>query len=164
MSAYEAAYNAVVGGDIAAFLRIVEADRAIISADDGIILLDGAARHGQLRLVQELVARGVNINSMVTPPDPEGVIVSAANEGHLDVVQWLLDHGAAINYIVANKVRCPALTGAIVNGHFDVVRLLVSRGADVNAQGGRTTPLGYAAMFRRQNIADYLQSVGAVQV
>jgi len=161
MNNYEVAYNALVKGDLSSFLTIVDQDKTMLSDDDGIVFLHGAARHGRLQLVQEITTRGVDVNSMITPPDPEGAVVSAADSGHLEVTRWMLDQGALVNYVVGGKTRCFALTGAVVGGYLDVVKLLVERGADVNATGGRTTPLGYAVGFNQPAIADYLRSVGA---
>ncbi len=65
-----------------------------------------------------------------------------------------------MNFDVDGQTRCYALTGAARNGHLDVVRLLIERGAAVNACWAEMTPLDYALMYGRNDMADYLRSVG----
>jgi ankyrin repeat protein len=55
------------------------------------------------------------------------------------------------------------LSTAVRNGHFDIVRLLVKHGADINeASIDNITPLGYAQFYEREEIEDYLRSLGAI--
>ena len=119
------------------------------------------ARDGQLPFVKSLVNMGVGVNAPSGDAPDDTALEAAANEGRMEVACWLLDHGATINFQMGKTIRCSALTGAVVSGHLEMVKLLVERGADVNATGGKTTPLGYAVGFSKNEIADYLRTVGA---
>ncbi|OAI41076.1 hypothetical protein AYO40_03865 [Planctomycetaceae bacterium SCGC AG-212-D15] len=66
-----------------------------------------------------------------------------------------------VNHTKDGTTWCSALVGAAFGGHLDVVKLLVERGADVNAFGPGLTPLSYALMYNKKDVADYLRSVGA---
>ena len=48
-----------------------------------------------------------------------------------------------------------------MQGYFDIVKLLVERGAAVNACWALHTPLDFAIGYNKNNVADYLRSVGA---
>ena len=133
------------------------------SGDDS--WMSTACMYGKLWAVELLVARGGDVNrpsnSTDSVPSPEGPIVQAAGGGNLEVVRYMLDRGAVINQVVDGRVRCFALSRAAREGHLAVVRLLVERGAEVNAVWAEMTPLDHAVVWGRDEVAAYLQSVGA---
>ena len=157
--------NAVHAGDLATFSRLLAEHPEQERDDDGHCgWLDSAAYAGHLPIVEFLVARGVDVNerrSIYSVPSPEGVIVSAAQEGHIEVVRWLLDHGAQMNFDISGHIRCSALSRAAMDGHLEVVRLLIERGAVINACWAMHTPLDFAIGYNKNDVADYLRSVGA---
>ena len=62
--------------------------------------LKTAAKKGQIKDVERLLAEGADINSMYKPrngmAEPPPIWV-AAEQGHVEVVNFLIDHGADIN-------------------------------------------------------------------
>ena len=57
-----------------------------------------AALSGHLPLVQQLVTRGADVNS-VTPERCFTPLYMAAQENHLTVVKYLVDRGADVNLL-----------------------------------------------------------------
>jgi ankyrin repeat protein len=127
-----------------------------------------AAREGHLDVVRLLLDRGANPN--VRSIGDGNALIMAAAEGHPDVVNLLLDRGANINDVVPGDEN--PLIRASAEGRLDVVKLLVSRRADVNARvwieaepripnGEWRTPLSEARKERREDVVQFLLSVGA---
>ncbi|RDH36215.1 ankyrin repeat-containing domain protein [Aspergillus welwitschiae] len=100
--------------------------------------LEIAARRGDVKLVEKLIAKGAIIDA----PDAneEGndyqngcaytALQIAAFWGHLGVVQCLLDRGADIDAI--RQTLGTPLQAALEGGHFDVADVLLSRGAGID--------------------------------
>lgn len=111
-----------------------------------------AAFNGDLKTVDELLARGVNVNEQ----NNEGItaLFMAAYRGHLEVVKSLLSHGADVNAQTTKGHDTPLIV-ASQNGHIEVVNELLKKNPDVNAQNSQgATPLilasakGYTAVVR----------------
>lgn len=87
-----------------------------------------AARKGDLKLVQELLAKGTDVNAK----GASGVTAlwEAAQQGHASVVKLLLDKGADVNARV-DAGFTPLMEAANL-GHLEVTRVLLERGADPN--------------------------------
>jgi ankyrin repeat protein len=81
--------------------------------------------------------------------------------GHLELVRWLLKQGARINFTLNGRNRCLPLLDAATNGHLEVVKFLIENGADVHSSFNGHTPLSQAVCYGHQEIAGYLQSIGA---
>lgn len=88
-----------------------------------------AARAGELKAVEALLAGGAEVNAQ----DKFGgtALVYAAREGYTEVVRLLIAHGADVK---ASDTKSTGLHKAAENGHLDVVRLLLAHGADVDAK------------------------------
>lgn len=84
-----------------------------------------AAAAGHLRIVQQLLSAGADINWGPTPP-----LCYAATQGQLEVVKCLVRHGAQLDSAV-EVGGCTSLYLAAQRGHLGVVRFLVQAGADV---------------------------------
>lgn len=115
---------------------------------DNLILIR-AARDGNLPLVRELIASGVDIHTR----DEEALSYAAMN-GHLDVVRELLNQGADPNIESSRPLRYAA-----ENGHLNVVRELLDRGANVHTEN--EWPLRQALQFRRTAVIHELLIRGA---
>jgi ankyrin repeat protein len=119
-----------------------------------------AARSGDTKLVERLLAHGAEVNlhaarylepgNVITGPrvwerdsgdkDGETPLHLAAGEGHLEVVRLLLGNGAEVNARDENS-RTP-LQLACANHHAAVVKLLLEKGATVKG----TDQLGNTAL------------------
>lgn len=88
-------------------------------------LIYHAALVGDLGLVQQLIARGINISE----PNSKGVtpITMAVDNNHPDIVKELLAHGADPD---STDGEFPLIISAIIDGHFEIFKLLVDAGAN----------------------------------
>jgi ankyrin repeat protein len=113
------------------------------------------------RALELLINHGADVNApSPLTGHPEGSLASAASSGSLECVAILLRHGAKVNHIVNGKVRCSALTGAAMEGSLDIVKMLVEHGADLTASWAGQNALSIALLYGKQDVADYLRSVG----
>ncbi|GKS57586.1 hypothetical protein YTPLAS18_11130 [Nitrospira sp.] len=95
------------------------------------ICWEEAVRRGDGDVVQDLIARGIDLDAR----DRHGQsgLMLAAHAGHLGVVQILIDGGADLN--MTAKDGLSALMLAVVAGHQEIARALVRAGADVTLRG-----------------------------
>lgn len=95
----------------------------------GINALIEAVDDGSQRIVEELIANGVNVNgksrSGWTP------LMEAADEANLPMVKLLLENGADVN--AKSSIGWTALMEAIDEEDVAMVQYLIQKGADVNA-------------------------------
>lgn len=91
--------------------------------------LIGAATDGDVKLVQELLKDGTDVNTRDW--DELTALIPAASAGNLEIVKILVEKGADIN--AADKDGITALMEASIMGHASVVEFLISKGADVEA-------------------------------
>ena len=140
--------------------------RALIRKTPTAAALIKAARHGDLRQVKALLAKGVPVDQEV---DNETALRVAAKKGHVEVVRRLLAAGADVNATRA-AVFLPwtshsALGLAAIEGHLDVVKVLLAAGADMGTAsamiGPGATPLSFAACRGRQDVVEALIAAGA---
>jgi len=100
-----------------------------------------AAENGQLDLVQQLVARGVDVNARWAG---SVALAGAAYSGRTDVVKYLLGRGADANAVDRNtggQGETPLLYAARGNAgnSLEIVTLLLNAGASALAQDQRGT-------------------------
>ena len=130
--------------------------------DDG--WLSYSAMDGRIGIFKYLVSQGADVkkpsNSTGSTPSPEGPLDDACGSGNSELVRYILDLGASINFVVDGETRCFPLTGAIVKGHLDIVKLLAERGAAIHNTWADKTPLNHAIEWGRNDIAEYLRSLG----
>ncbi|GLA39989.1 hypothetical protein AnigIFM63309_007593 [Aspergillus niger] len=100
--------------------------------------LEVAARRGDVKLVEKLIAKGATIDAPDANEEDNDyqngcaytALQIAAFWGHLGVVQCLLDRGADIDAI--RQTLGSPLQAALEGGHFDVADVLLSRGAEID--------------------------------
>ncbi|GKZ81649.1 hypothetical protein AnigIFM56816_006170 [Aspergillus niger] len=100
--------------------------------------LEIAARRGDVKLVEKLIAKGATIDTPDANEEDNDyhngcaytALQIAAFWGHLGVVQCLLDRGADIDAI--RQTLGTPLQAALEGGHFDVADALLSRGAEID--------------------------------
>jgi ankyrin repeat protein len=118
-------------------------------------LINLAAEHGQLSIVELLVAKGAEIQ----PKEDRWPISEAAENGRLSVVQFLVEQGTDINE--KGKWGDPPLIAAASGGHANVVRFLLDRGAKPLAtEESRKTALHAAARKGATEVAEIMLDVG----
>jgi len=120
-----------------------------------------AAERGNLKIIQEMVDAGgdVNISDEVFGT-PLGAATASAR---YEAVKLLLDKGADVN--AADSQGYTPLMWAAQSGNPDLVRLFLSRGADPNASNkklsGKFTALAIAKFKKNEEIVKLLEAAGA---
>jgi ankyrin repeat protein len=114
-----------------------------------------AISNDRVPLVRELLAKGVDPNTVGPTGDP--VLVMAAKAGYTGTVDALLAAKADVNR--RSAIGDSAIMGAALNGHLDLVKKLRNRGAEINNAGW--TPLIYAATGGQDAVVEYLLAEGA---
>ncbi len=122
--------------------------------------LMAAAAGGHLPVVKLLVERGAKVNA--AGDRGETALMRAVHHGYLPIVQYLIEKGADVNHKGIQGTT--ALHYAAWSSRDEIVQCLLDHGADVNAADEMTigrTPLGLAAYFGDQAVAQVLLSRGA---
>ena len=91
--------------------------------------LAGAARTGDLEVIEQHIADGADINALHFEMPP---LTWAAMMGQTEAAELLLQHGADING--RNRDNNTALHLAVFLGHAETAELLLKSGADVNVK------------------------------
>lgn len=111
-----------------------------------------ACLKGQLAVVQQLLARDVDVNKPGWTP-----LHYAATRGHLTVMQLLLEHHAYIDAESPNG-STPLMLAAQY-GSLEAVQLLLDAGADVSAKNALgLTAVDFAQRAARQDAAQAIAS------
>ena len=145
-------------GDI---VKTLLRNKAIAShiGTDGQTPIYCAVDGGHEDICGDLIDAGADFISEVARPvmTPLG---HAARLGRRNIVNFLLARGAPVDGIADENTP---LGSAAVEGHLDVCRDLIEAGADLNATYGplSTSPVGFAAKFGYEDIAELLLSRGA---
>lgn len=106
-------------------------------------LLHHASKNGHLRLVQELIHRGCDVNS--ENMHKETPLYYAVGHGHLEIIRFLITHGADINARCVQG-RSPLHIGA-TSKSVEILQELLKNGANANAQDNNgSTPI-FGAVF-----------------
>ena len=120
-----------------------------------------ATAMADLRLVQALLTRGADVNSVnvnnITP------LHTASLNGRTEVCDLLLGHGSQIE--CRDKIGFTPLLVASQGGHLDTARLLVTRGARTDAAQRRgAMPIHKAAQNNRHEVVEFLVREAGVSV
>lgn len=109
------------GADLAFFRQVLESHCGEVSP------LYLAIQHGQLAVVELLLAAGADPRGLDDPP--ESPLNVAVEHGHLDIVHTLLAAGAQ----TTDGMLCPPLVHACMYSHLAVAKALLEAGAEVDA-------------------------------
>ncbi len=160
------AYWALSAGqkDIFEYLLNKDADITARTNIMGLTLLHQASRAGFTEIVEQLIAKGTDVNVKDKAGSPP--LQFAASEGHEDIVKLLVAKGANVN--ATSIFGGHALGDAALAGHEDIIKLLIASGAKVNLNaeihlraGYRGTALHAAATGGHSTIVDLLIANGA---
>lgn len=111
-----------------------------------------AALHGELQMVEFLIARKAEVNKTGWAP-----LHFAAANGHADIVRYLLEHHAYIDAESPN--RTTPLMMAARQGHPTVATLLVEEGADPTLRNDADfTAARYASNGGNAKLASWLEA------
>jgi ankyrin repeat protein len=122
------------------------------------ILMIGAAKKGNVKLIEELLEKGANVNA--ANMNGWTALMMASKNGHTEAVKLLLEKGAKVNAVEKDGRR--ALLFASKSGHIEVVKLLLEKGAKVNAiDHDGYTALMMASRNGHTETAKFLLEVGA---
>ncbi len=124
--------------------QVAERGKPLQLADEFFLL---AVAQGDLQVVQDALARGLNPNA--TDAEGHPLLVVATQNGQLDVIELLIERGAKVN--AGDEVGLTALHEATRGGQTAIVEALLAKGADVNAKSGNgDTALMIAARWNGQ--------------
>ncbi|GEM_PF-4512153 len=117
--------------------------------------LSGASEHGMVLIAQNLLDRGVDINTRDgfgrTP------LIRASQLGNMQMVRYLLDHEADLR--LEDYSGYTALHWAIHENRPEVVRFLLRRGADpLTKSSAKISPFDVAKVKGRDHILPFLAS------
>ena len=116
--------------------------------------IEFAGNAGRSDLVRHLYETG---SSFEQSNESGGALAGIVHAGDEDAVRWMLAKGADPN------VSSDPIMWAVSDGRLDILKLLVEHGADINVVFGLPprTPLSQSIMFHRNDITEYLRSIGA---
>ena len=124
-------------------------------------VLMAATRHGQLDIVQRLIAMGSEINA--TNKIGDTALYLASERGHLYVVKALCELGAKVN--TANLGGWTPLMMASALAHLEIMQVLLDYGADYRPQNNwQSTALNEASKsLRAKQAKEILIQAGATE-
>jgi len=139
--------------------RATAAPRAAVPDDLNSKLVDAAGK-GDTKAVNELIAKGADVNGREATSSRSTPLIAAACNAKVEVARILVEHGAKVNS--TNSENTSALNYASYIGNAELVLLLVEHGADINAVDGvGRTPLMWAAVQGNKDAVLVLLKHGA---
>ena len=129
-----------------------------IKDDEGACALHFAARGGHINVAKTFIENGVSINEK--GEHDRTPLLYACRYGCAKFVEFCLENGGD------PKIKCihdSCLHLACKSGNLDTVKIILKRGLDINEPGHfLRTPIMYACLHGKMEIAKYLKSSGAV--
>jgi len=114
--------------------------------------LIGAVIKGDAAAMNELIAKGADVNAREENNPGRTALIIASEEDYRDIAGALVSCGADVN--AKSTDGSTALMNASAEGNADIVKLLLSKGADVNASDnlGQTALIKAAADGQKETI------------
>lgn len=137
--------------------RVPGAAPRLLGYSGGTTTLLYAVEDARLDIVEELIARGVNLEAQ----DARGytALILAAFRGRIPILRLLIQSGANVNG--RDRHGNSVLLFAAQHGEREIVKLLVEAGADPNVRGHNGyTALKVARLTDHAEVAWFLESMG----
>ncbi|XP_022989608.1 ankyrin repeat-containing protein At5g02620-like [Cucurbita maxima] len=137
---------------VAEMLKYLDLETAFMAARNGFDAFHVAAKHGHLKVLQELLEVFPNL-AMTTDSVNSTALHTAAMQGHIDVVNLLLEADSELTKIARNNGKT-VLHSAARMGHVEVVKLLVSKDPSLGFRTDKKgqTPLHMAVKGQNERI------------
>lgn len=121
-----------------------------------------ACEYGHIKIVEELMAAGANLDPMVFDSYMLPLHM-AINKNHTDIAKKLIEAGAKIDELTYAGACCTPLHYAILKDNPDLIKLLISKKCDVNLADelNGNTPLYIATTLDKVDIVKQLITAGA---
>jgi ankyrin repeat protein len=127
------------------------------------ISIHDAAKGGNIEVVIQHVAAGVDVNAKSEDKDGNGgtPLCYAAWHGRKEIAELLIAEGADVN-AAAIFDRYTPLHYAVSSGHTEIAELLIDAGADLEAKNPAVgTPLLFAVLQGHKEVVELLIAEGA---
>ncbi|KAA0057324.1 hypothetical protein IC582_010083 [Cucumis melo] len=137
---------------VAEMLKYLDLETSFIAARNGYDAFHVAAKHGHLKVLQELLDVFPNL-AMTTDSVNSTALHTAAMQGHIDVVNLLLETDSELSKIARNNGKT-VLHSAARMGHVEVVKLLVRKDPTLGFRTDKKgqTPLHMAVKGQNDSI------------
>ncbi|MDO9265949.1 MAG: ankyrin repeat domain-containing protein [Sulfurimonas sp.] len=112
------------------------------------------AREGENTILQSMIEAGLSPNT--TDNRGNSLLMLSAYNGNISTCKMLLEFGANPNS--QNNHGHSILAGAAFKGYLDICKLIVEHGAVIDKNATKN-PIVFAAIFGREEVVNYLQSV-----
>lgn len=116
--------------------------QAAVKKNASLKTLYGAALHGRLDVVQQLLETRGKVDLEITFRDGTTPLFAAANQGHVEIVKVLVEAGANVNARSLNNAT--PICFAAAKGFTEIVQILAKAGAIVDTTVSGWTPLHFA--------------------
>lgn len=112
------------------------------------------AREGESTILQSMIEAGLSPNT--TDNRGNSLLMLSAYNGNISTCKMLLELGSDPNR--QNNHGHSILAGAAFKGYLDICKLIVEHGAVIDRNATKN-PIVFAAIFGREEVVNYLQSV-----
>ncbi len=155
-------FEAAAVGHRALLEALLQKDLGLVNAfaPDGFMPLGLAAYFGHRQIVDLLLARGAEVNTISRNATGYTALTGAVAGGHTEIIAALLAAGAKANYRYGPGST--PLHEAVASGNSQLVKLLLDHGADPNARtNDGQTPLALAESRGHHEICALLRQRAA---
>lgn len=112
------------------------------------------AREGESTILQSMIEAGLSPNT--TDNRGNSLLMLSAYNGNISTCKMLLELGSDPNR--QNNHGHSILAGTAFKGYLDICKLIVEHGAVIDRNATKN-PIVFAAIFGREEVVNYLQSV-----
>lgn len=158
--------SAIKGGYATEVIELLDNNSSLINMTTPFgTWLHVASRHGQLDIVKQLIALGMDVDTQGGISGGKALNEATAG-GHLDIVEYLVKHGADLDVQVSEQ---NALFTAIHGGHTRIAKFLIDNGIDTHVRyTGESMKnmdaIAFAREWGRDDIVELLEGKDARNV